>query len=177
LLGDQRRKPEDVRAEDRGCRQQHPHPRDGQELRRLDLGNLSAQPRDHQGRRSERRGDLIADVALPNRLLVDRVSFSPYILRSRRTVVGRFRVTDSQNHPVRGALVFAVAIPFGNMTTPPEQATGPDGYVRFVFRPTARLKVGGRGSQPFMIRARKSGERLIGGVSTRRLVNLSIRGR
>jgi hypothetical protein len=40
----------------------------------------------------------IADVALPNRLLVDRVSFSPYILRSRRTVVGRFRVTDSQNH-------------------------------------------------------------------------------
>jgi hypothetical protein len=63
------------------------------------------------------------------------------------------------------------------MTTPPEQATGPDGYVKFVFRPTTRLKVGGRGSQPFMIRARKSGERLIGGVSTRRLVNLSIRGR
>jgi hypothetical protein len=27
---------------------------------------------------------------------------------------------------------------------------------------TARLKVGGRGSQPFMTRARKSGERLIG---------------
>ena len=117
----------------------------------------------------------IDDVALPNRLLIARVSFSPYILRSRQRVVARFRVTDSQNHPVQGALVFAVAIPFGNMTTPPEQATGPDGYVTFVFRPTARLKVGGRGSQPFMVRARKSGERLIGGVSTRRLVNLSIR--
>jgi hypothetical protein len=119
----------------------------------------------------------ISDVSLPNRLIIDRVSFSPYILRSRRHVVARFRVTDSQNHPVQGALVFAVPIPFGNMTSPPEQATGPDGYVTFVFRPTARLKVGGRGSQPFMVRARKSSERLIGGVSTRRLVNLSIRGR
>jgi hypothetical protein len=119
----------------------------------------------------------ISDVALPNRLIIDRVAFSPFILRTRQRVVARFRVTDSQNHPVRGALVFAVGIPFGNMTTPPEQATGPDGYVTFVFRPTVRLKIHGQGSQPFMVRARKSGERLIGGVSTRRLVNLSIRGR
>ena len=84
-------------------------------------------------------------------------------------------MADSQNHPVQGALVFVVGIPFGNMTTPPEQATGPDGFVTFVMRPTRRLSFATRGSQPFFVRARKSGERLIGGVSTRRLVNLSIR--
>jgi hypothetical protein len=117
----------------------------------------------------------INDVALPNRLIIDRVSFSPFILRSRRPVVARFRVADSQNHPVQGALVFVVGIPFGNMTTPPEQATGPDGFVTFVMRPTRRLSLATRGSQPFFVRARKAGDRLIGGVSTRRLVNLSIR--
>jgi hypothetical protein len=119
----------------------------------------------------------INDVALPNRLIIDRVQFAPFILRSHRRVLVRFRVSDSQNHPVQGALVFLVGIPFGNTTTPPELATGPDGTVTFVVRPTKRLKLRGTGSQPFFVRARKPGERMIGGVSTRRLVNLSIRGR
>lgn len=119
----------------------------------------------------------INDVALPNRLIIDRVAFSPFILRSRRSVVARFHVADSQNHSVQGALVFVVGIPFGNMTTPPEQATGPDGYVTFVMRPTARLHISSVTSQPFFVRARKASDRLIGGVSTRRLVNLSVRAR
>jgi Ig domain of plant-specific actin-binding protein len=120
---------------------------------------------------------LVSDVALPNRLVIDRVQFSPTILRSRRPVVARFRVTDLQNHPVQGALVLVVGIPFGNMTTPREQATGPDGYVTFVMRPTSRLHLSSAGSQPFFVRARKAGDRLIAGVSVRRLVNLSIRAR
>lgn len=119
----------------------------------------------------------IADVALPNRLIIDRVAFSPFILRSKRAVVARFRVSDTQGHPVVGALVFLLGIPFGNMTTPREQATGPDGYVTFVVKPTARLNLHRTSSQPFFVRARKAGDRLIGGVSTRRLVNLSIRRR
>jgi hypothetical protein len=119
----------------------------------------------------------VNDVALPNRLLIDRVSFSPLILRSRRTVVARFRVSDLNNHPVQGALVFLIGIPFGNTTTPPEQATGADGYVTFVLRPTHKLKMRTTRSQPFFVRARKPGDRLIGGVSIRRLVNLSVRAR
>jgi hypothetical protein len=115
----------------------------------------------------------IADVSLPNRLVIDRVQFSPVILRSRRPFVARFRVTDLQGHPVQGALVFVVGIPFGNTTTPPERVTGSDGYVTFVIRPTRHLRTA-RGSQPFFVRARKPGERLIAGVSTRRLVNLSV---
>jgi Ig domain of plant-specific actin-binding protein len=116
----------------------------------------------------------INDVALPNRLVIDQVQFSPFILRSRRPFTARFRVTDLQNHPVQGAMVFVVGIPFGNTTTPREQATGADGYVTFVIQPTHRLRLS-RGSQPFFVRARKPSDRLIAGVSTRRLVNLSIR--
>ncbi|HWJ44360.1 MAG TPA: hypothetical protein VNR63_03160 [Gaiellaceae bacterium] len=118
---------------------------------------------------------LVSDVALPNRLVIDRVQFSPFILRSRRPVVARFHVSDLQNHPVQGALVFVVGIPFGNTTTPREQATGSDGWVTFVVKPTHRLRIARAGNQPFFVRARKPGDRLIAGVSVRRLVNLSIR--
>lgn len=117
----------------------------------------------------------INDVSLPNRLIIDRLQFIPAILRSRSAFTARFRVTDSQNHPVQGALVFVVGIPFGNTTTPPEQVTGADGWVTFVIRPTFRLRITRNGNQPFFVRARKPGERLIAGVSTRRLVNLSVR--
>ncbi len=117
----------------------------------------------------------VDDVVLPNRLLVDRLSFSPRILRSRRPIVARFHVSDLQGHSVVGAMVFLVGIPFGNTTTPPEQATGGDGWVTFVVKPTHRLRLTGHGSQPFFVRARKPSDRLIGGVSIRRLVNLSIR--
>jgi hypothetical protein len=117
----------------------------------------------------------INDVSLPNRLVIDRLQFIPAILRTHNPFTARFHVTDSQNHPVQGALVFVVGIPFGNTTTPPEQATGADGWVTFVIRPTFRLHITPRGNQPFFVRARKPTDRLIAGVSTRRLVNLAIR--
>jgi hypothetical protein len=117
----------------------------------------------------------INDVSLPNRLLVDRVSFSPQPLTSRRTITVRFHVSDSRSHSVQGAMVFVVAMPFGTTTTPPESATGADGWVTFRMQPTARVRFGHGGSIPIFVRARKPGERLSGGVSTRRLVNLSTR--
>jgi hypothetical protein len=117
----------------------------------------------------------INEVSLPNRLLIDRVSFSPQPLRSRRTFTARFHVSDSRNHSVMGALVLVVAMPFGTTTTPPESATDGSGWVTFRMRPTRKLTFGRGGGIPMFVRGRKQGERLIGGVSTRRLVNLSIR--
>jgi hypothetical protein len=114
----------------------------------------------------------INDVALPNRLIIDRVSYSPRFLRSRRTIIARYRVTDSHDHPVSGAMVFVVGIPFGVSSTPPEAVTGPDGYVTFAIHPTRRA-LRARGGIVFFVRARKPGERLIGGVSTRRLTYLA----
>jgi hypothetical protein len=117
----------------------------------------------------------IIDVSLPNRLLIDRVVFAPQPLRSRRTYTARFHVADSRNHSVEGALVLVVAVPFGTATTPPESATGTDGWVTFRMRPTSRVKFGRPGGIVMFVRARKPGERLIGGVSTRRLVQLGTR--
>jgi hypothetical protein len=117
----------------------------------------------------------VSDVALPNRLVIDRVAFSPQPLRSRRTVTARFHVSDSRSHSVQGALVFVVGVPFGLVTNAPEQASGPDGWVTFAFQPTIRVKFGRRGGIVFFVRARKAGEQLLGGISTRRLVQLSVR--
>jgi hypothetical protein len=117
----------------------------------------------------------INDVSLPNRLLVDRLAFSPQPLRSRGTYTARFHVSDSRDHSVMGALVFVVALPFGTTTTPPEAATGSDGWVTFRMTPTRRVSFARPGGIQMFVRARKASDRLIGGVSTRRLVNLSIR--
>jgi hypothetical protein len=117
----------------------------------------------------------IADVSLPNRLLIDRLQFTPQPLRSRTTFTARFHVSDSRDHSVQGALVFVVALPFGTTTTPAEAVTGSDGWVTFRMRPTSRVTFGHRGGIQMFVRARKAGERLIGGVSVRRLVNLSTR--
>jgi hypothetical protein len=117
----------------------------------------------------------INDVSLPNRLLIDAVSFRPQPLRSRRTITARFHVSDSRNHSVQGAAVQVVAIPFGTTTTPPETATGATGWATFKMQPTSRVRFGRGGGIVMFVRARKEGERLIGGVSTRRLVQLSIR--
>jgi hypothetical protein len=118
----------------------------------------------------------VNDVSLPNRLVIDRLQFIPLLLSSRAPFTARFHVSDSQGRSVQGALVFVVGIPFGNTTTPPEEATGADGWVTFTIQPTFRLPLVPRGNQPFFVRARKAGDRLIAGVSTRRLVNLSVRG-
>ena len=117
----------------------------------------------------------ISDVALPNRLLVDRLQFSPQPLRSHQTFTARFHVSDSRNHSVQGAMVFVVSLPFGTTTTPAEATTGADGWVTFRMRPTSRVTFGHRGGIQMFVRARKAGERLIGGVSVRRLVQLSTR--
>ena len=117
----------------------------------------------------------VNEVSLPNRLVIDQLQFAPALLSSRAPFTARFHVSDTQGHAVQGALVFVVGIPFGNTTTPPEQATGSDGWVTFTIQPTARLPLVPRGNQPFFVRARKASDRLIAGVSTRRLVNLAVR--
>jgi hypothetical protein len=116
----------------------------------------------------------INEISLPNRLIVSGVSFSPNPLRSHDSVVARFRVTDSQGHPVQGALVFVLGVPYGKFATPPEQSTGADGYATFSLNPSRRLQLQRGGAMVFFVRARKPGENKLGGVSTRRLVQLNL---
>jgi hypothetical protein len=112
----------------------------------------------------------ITDVALPNRLIIDQYSFQPNRLRRHGRLIARFHVSDSRNHSVMGALVFVEGVPLGQVTRPPEQATGPDGYATFTIRATSRLQVRGSNRFAFFVRARKASENPVGGVSARRLV-------
>ena len=117
----------------------------------------------------------IVNVALPNLLLIDSQSISPTVVGgSTQSITLRFRVT-CKGKPVLGALVYADAVPFNQFTTPAEQPTGADGWATLTMNrdrgfPAAR-------SQQLLVifaRARKAGEDLLGGVSTRRLVSFPV---
>lgn len=116
----------------------------------------------------------INDVSLPNRLIIDRVTFSPLTYHHQSTIVVRVHVSDSRNHNILGALVFFEPVPLGWTNRPPETATGPDGSVTFVIHPSTAVRRMRGGEIVWFIRARKEGENPLGGVSARRLVGLYI---
>lgn len=116
----------------------------------------------------------VSNVSLPDRLVIDRVSFSPNPVRSRNTpVLARFHVSDLHGLSVQGALVFALGLPYGWTYNAPEQATDGSGWVTLVIRPTRNMPLR-RGDLVMFIRARKPGDNLLAGVSTRRLVQVGI---
>ena len=117
----------------------------------------------------------IASIALPNQLTIDDQSISPTVVgRSTQAITLRFRVT-CKGKPVQGALVYGDAVPFNQFSTPAEQPTGADGWATLTMNrdrgyPAAR-------SQELLVifaRARKAGEDLLLGVSTRRLVSFPV---
>jgi hypothetical protein len=110
-------------------------------------------------------------VALPNRLIIDRVGFTPRSLGSHASYTGRFRVSDTRGYVVRGALVYVVGLPYTWQFYAPEVLTGTDGWATLQLRPRAALPLG----RPLVlfVRARAKQDRLIAGVSTRRLVQVT----
>jgi uncharacterized protein YukE len=116
----------------------------------------------------------ITAVGLPERLIVSGVEFSPNPVTSRAQPIRvRFRVTDTRGFVVRDALVFVRSTPLVT-STPPERPTGTDGWVEFTVQPTAGFPLGGTSVQ-FFVRARKAGEPMLAGVSSRRLVQVRTR--
>jgi hypothetical protein len=117
----------------------------------------------------------VSNVSLPDRLVIDRVSFSPNPVTSRNTpITARFHVADTKGLSVQGALVFALGLPYGWTYNAPEQATDANGWATLTIRPTRNMPLR-RGDLVMFIRARKPGDSLLAGVSTRRLVQEGIR--
>jgi hypothetical protein len=117
----------------------------------------------------------VAAVALPLRLVISAVSFSPGAIPNRATTMTlRVRVNDTSGRLVSGALVLASGIPFGRVTTMPETATDGNGIATLRFRATTRLPIRRNTAVQFFLRARKPGENPLAGVSTRRLVQVRI---
>jgi hypothetical protein len=118
----------------------------------------------------------VASVSSPARLIIDQTQISPGTVGYRtRSITARFHVTACGGS-VQGALVYVTAVPYGQFASANEQATGPDGWATLQFTALNGFPVSTKQQLLVMfVRARKSGENLLGGISTRRLVSFPVR--
>lgn len=115
----------------------------------------------------------VTSVSLPDRLVITGFSSNPF--RSRTgAVTMNIRVNDTRGRLVSGALVLAQGIPFGRVTSAPETTTNSSGVATITVRPTARLALIRGTAVQFFLRARKPGDDVLAGVSSRRLVQIKV---
>ncbi len=115
----------------------------------------------------------VTSVSVPQRLVIGRIEFSPNPLRSRDDLItARFRITDTRNYVVRGALVFVTPLPYGWTSQPAETVSGTDGWATVTMRATSALPR--RAAVVMFVRARKAGDFVLTGVSNRRLVQMLV---
>jgi hypothetical protein len=115
----------------------------------------------------------VSRVNLPDRLVISGVSFSPNPAQ-HLPITARFKVTDTRGRTIQGALVYAIGLPYAWAQAAPEQPTGADGWATITIVPTRALPR--NGALVLFVRTRKPGDNLLAGVSTRRLVQVTVRG-
>ncbi len=114
----------------------------------------------------------VTSVSLPTQLVIDKVKFSPNPVRSRtRPIVVLVHVSDTRGYVVRDALVFVRTVPLLT-TTPPETPTGQDGWARLQVFPKPDFPLRNRHFVQVFVRVRKSGDTVLVGVGSRRLVQV-----
>jgi Ig domain of plant-specific actin-binding protein len=118
----------------------------------------------------------VANVDSPARLSVDQMQFSPSILsRGPQQFTARIHVSACNGNPVQGALVYATGVPYNQINNAPETPTDANGWATITFH-----TMSGYPASPhqqllaLFVRARKPGDSLLGGVSTRRLVSVPV---
>jgi hypothetical protein len=118
----------------------------------------------------------VADVKPPARLLIDAQQSNPSVVHlGAQQIILRYHVSACGGRSVQGALVYATAVPFAQLSVPGEQPTASDGFAELSFRTLAGFPAS-RHQQllAIFVRARKSGEDLLGGISTRRLFSVPV---
>ena len=117
----------------------------------------------------------VADVSPPARLTIDQTQVNPSTLTfGTRSLTARFHVSACGGS-VEGALVYVTAVPYGQFGIPNEQASGSDGWATLQFTALAGYPVSNKQQLVVMfVRARKQGDSILGGISTRRLVSFSV---
>lgn len=114
----------------------------------------------------------VTSVSLPARLIIDGVSFNPNPVRSRRTTLQlRVHVVDTRGYVVRDALVFGRSTPILTSAAG-EQRTATDGWATLNMVPRASFPLRNGYNVQFFVRARKQGDNVLAGISTRRLVQV-----
>ena len=115
-------------------------------------------------------------ISPPARLNIDRQSIAPSIVTSQtRALTVRFHVSACGGRPVQGMLVYVTAVPYSQFTVPPEATTGADGWAQLTMNRDRFFPASSRQQLLVMfVRARKNGEPVLGGISTRRLVSFPV---
>lgn len=117
----------------------------------------------------------VGSISLPERLQIDGQTISPSIVgRSTDRITVRIHVS-CRGKAVQGALVYTPAVPFNQFTDPPEATTGADGWATITMTQLSGFPAA-RNQQLLVVfaRARKPGEDVLGGISTRRLVSFPV---
>jgi hypothetical protein len=118
----------------------------------------------------------VAAITPPARLTIDRQTVTPGLVTPSATNIQvRFRVTACSGRPVQGALLYATAVPFNQYSVPAEGTTGADGAAALAMSQLSGFPAARR--QQLLVvfaRARKPGEPLTGGISTRLLVSFPV---
>ena len=116
---------------------------------------------------------LAASVVLPNRLVIDNVSYSQNPIRSRQAPTRmRIHVGDRDGKPVQGALVYVIGVPYSRVANAPEVPTDSTGWATVNLAPLHAFPR--TGYLVLFVRARVAGQDLLGGAATRRLVQVTI---
>jgi hypothetical protein len=118
----------------------------------------------------------VTDLTQPARLTVDSWKSSPSVIgRSPGTVTVSVHVTACGGRDVSGAMVYVTATPWDQFTVPSEAKTGSDGWATETMTQADHFPASPRQHLLAMfVRARKPGEAILGGISTRRLVSLHV---
>jgi hypothetical protein len=118
----------------------------------------------------------VKDVTSPAHLLIDGQSIAPTVVaRDTPSITVRFHVSACSGRPVQGALVYATAVPFSQFSIPPEASTGADGWATLAMNKDRFFPASARQQLlAVMVRARKSGEPILSGISARRLVSFPV---
>jgi hypothetical protein len=114
-----------------------------------------------------------AQVTLPNRLVIDNVRYSANPIRSRTTPTQmQIHLADTRQNSVQGALVYAEGLPYSRIAPIPEARTDTNGWATVALQPAQFFPR--KGYLTLFVRARVEGQDLLGGTSTRRLVQVTI---
>jgi hypothetical protein len=116
-------------------------------------------------------------MSLPTKLIVDRFESNPRVLTAG-TQSFQLRVHVTSTSPcggdVQGALVYGTATPF-NQFTIEEQPTDSSGWASLTFQRLSNFPVNNKQQILAMfLRARKSGENVLGGITGYRLVSVRV---
>ena len=118
----------------------------------------------------------VADVSAPARLVIDRFQVDPGVVsRGTQTVTLKVHVSNTCNQSVQGAMVYGTGVPFAQLNVPAEQATDADGFGTLQFQVLQGFPASK--SQQLLVlflRARKPGESVLTGISSRRLVSVPV---